>query len=121
MSDDAQNDPDNRTKWAEDRTVLAAERTFASWVGTGLGAVGIAIALKAVFGATDPTWVAKGVATLFLGIAIMLYWSAQRQACKTVQRLHGNDVDAQSSSGFTRLAIALSVATLATGAVLWSL
>lgn len=111
----------NRTKWAEDRTLLATERTFSSWMGTGLGAVGIAIGLKAVFGATEPTWVAKLVASLFLIIAIMIYWAAQRQACKSIARLHQNDVEAQSSHSFTRLAIAMTIATVATGGVLWSL
>ncbi|MEO1362747.1 MAG: DUF202 domain-containing protein [Pseudomonadota bacterium] len=110
-----------RTKWAEDRTILANERTFSSWMGTGLGAVGIAIGLKAVFGATDPTWVAKLVASLFLGIAILLYWTAQRQACKTLERLSENDAEAHPPKAFTRLAIAMTVATLATDGVLWSL
>jgi len=111
----------DRTKWAEDRTLLATERTFSSWMGTGLGAVGIAIGLKAVFGATEPTWVAKIVASMFLGIAIMIYWAAQRQACKSIARLQQNDVEAQSSGSFTRLAVAMTLATLATGGVLWSL
>lgn len=122
MSDDKTDDTaKERTKWAEDRTLLANERTFSSWMGTGLGAVGIAIGLKAVFGATDPTWVAKLVASLFLGIAIMLYWAAQRQACKTLTRLSKNDAEVQSTKSFTRLAIAMTIATLATGGVLWSL
>ena len=112
---------DDRTRWAEDRTILANERTFSSWMGTGLGAVGIAIGRKAVFGATDPTWVAKLVASLFLGIAILLYWTAQRQACKTLERLSENDAEAHPPEAFTRLAIAMTLATLATGGVLWSL
>ena len=81
-------DSESRTKWAEDRTILANERTFSSWMGTGLACVGVAIGLKAVFGDFDPTWVAKSVASMFLGIAIMIYWMAQRQACKTHARLY---------------------------------
>ena len=46
-------DSKTRTKWAEDRTILANERTFSSWMGMGLGAVGVAIGLKAVIGAND--------------------------------------------------------------------
>lgn len=112
---------DDRTNWAEDRTIMANERTFFSCMGTGLGSVGIAIGLKAVFGATDPTWVAKLVASLFLGIAILLYWTAQRKACKTLKRLSENDAEAHSPAAFTRIALIMTVATLATGAVLWSL
>jgi len=75
-----------RTDWAEDRTMLANERTFSSWMGTGLGTVAIAIGLKAVFGAADPTWVAKALASMFLAVAILIYWLAQRQACRTHAR-----------------------------------
>lgn len=118
---DSDNTSNTRTKWAEDRTILANERTFSAWMGTGLGAVGIAIGLKAVFGATDPTWVAKAVATMFLAVAIGIYWMAQRQACQTLERLSENDAKAQPARSFTRLATAMTVATIATGAVLWSL
>ena len=111
----------DRTDWAEDRTILANERTYSAWMGMGLGAVGIAIGLKAVFGATDPTWAAKLVASLFLGIAILVYWMAQRQACKTLNRLQEKDAEAMPKQNFTLLASVLSFATLAVGAVLWSL
>ncbi|WP_299286386.1 DUF202 domain-containing protein [uncultured Tateyamaria sp.] len=121
MADRSEDDAKTRTRWAEDRTLLAIERTFASWIGTGLGGVGIAIALKAVFGATDPTWVAKVVASLFLIIAIILYWTARKQACTSIVRLTENDVITQSPRNFTLIALALTVATVATGAVLWSL
>ena len=108
-----------RTNWAEDRTIMANERTFSAWMGMGLGAVGIAIGLKAVFGATDPTWVAKLVASMFLGVAILVYWMAQRQAAKTLNRLNETDAEAMPSKNFTVLATI--IVTLATGAVLWSL
>jgi putative membrane protein len=117
-SDDMAKD---RTDWAEDRTIMANERTFSAWMGTGLGAVGIAIGLRAVFGAMDPTWVAKAVATVFLLIAILIYWTAQRQACKTLSRLSEKDAEAMPTKSFTLLAWVMTLATLATGAVLWSL
>jgi putative membrane protein len=118
MSD---SDKDNRTKWSEDRTILANERTFSAWMGTGLGSVGIAIGLKAVFGATDPTWVAKAVASMFLLVAILIYWMACRQAKKTLERISENDAEALDTKSFTRLSAFMTFATLATGAVLWSL
>jgi putative membrane protein len=114
-------DSESRTKWAEDRTILANERTFSSWMGTGLACVGVAIGLKAVFGDFDPTWVAKSVASMFLGIAIMIYWMAQRQACKTHARLYDHDAESLPSKDFKTLAIAMTVATLGTGIVLWLL
>lgn len=110
-----------RTDWAEDRTIMANERTFASWTGTGLGAIGVAIGLKAVFGAFEPTWAAKAVASIFLITAIAIFWAAWRQACKTLHRLHERDVKAQPRTALTFVATALSIAAFATGVILWSL
>ena len=59
---------------------MANERTFSSWTGAGMGAVEVAIGLKAVFGAFEPTWAAKAVATIFLVTAILIFWSARRPA-----------------------------------------
>ena len=108
-----------RTDWAEDRTIMANERTFSSWMGTGLGAIGVAIGLQAVFGEFEPTWAAKAVATLFLVIAIIIFWSAQRQAIKTFRRLNENDAEATPSRSYTVLASVMTVAACATGAILW--
>ncbi|WP_253261128.1 MULTISPECIES: YidH family protein [unclassified Roseobacter] len=110
-----------RTDWAEDRTILANERTFSAWMGTGMGAIGVAIGLKAVFGAFEPTWAAKAVATIFLIAAILIFWAARRQALKTYQRLNQTDAEAQPTRSFTVLASILTTATVLTGAILWSL
>ncbi|MEJ6390386.1 YidH family protein [Gymnodinialimonas ulvae] len=110
-----------RTDWAEDRTILANERTFSSWMGTGMASVGVAIGLKAVFGAFEPTWAAKVVASVFLGAAIVVFWSARRQALKTFARLKETDAEAQPSRSYTVLALVLTLATVLTGAILWSL
>jgi putative membrane protein len=121
MSKDTDDMANQRTKWAEDRTLMANERTFSSWMGTGLGAIGVAIGLKAVFGAFEPTWAAKMVATIFLLAAIAIFWSARKQALKTFDRLTDNDANAQPSRSYTGLAAIMTAATVATGAILWSL
>lgn len=112
---------ESRTNWAEDRTMLANERTFSGWMRTGLAAVAVGIGLKAVFGAVEPTWVAKSVATVFLVAAIVIFWSARRHARATHDRLNTHDANAQSIRNFTVLAVVLTIGALATGAVLWSL
>ncbi|QIE46840.1 DUF202 domain-containing protein [Pseudohalocynthiibacter aestuariivivens] len=112
---------ETRTDWAEDRTIMANERTFNSWMGLGLGSVGVAIALKAVFGDFEPTWAAKLVASLFLAIAIIIYWIARRQSQKTQKRLNGCDAEPLPSAHFTYLVIITTTATIAVGAVLWGL
>lgn len=109
----------DRTDWAEDRTSLANERTFAGWMRTGMASLGVAIGLKAVFGATDPTWVAKSVATVFVAAALFMFWSARRQACKTYDRLSQQDAETQGARTFTLTATAMSVGGAATGVILW--
>jgi putative membrane protein len=118
---DKQDLAQERTNWAEDRTIMANERTFSSWMGTGLGAIGVAIGLQAVFGTFEPTWAAKGVATLFLIIAVMVFWSARHQAIKTFNRLHENDAEATPTRNYTILASVMTTAAVATGAILWAL
>ncbi len=86
-----------------------------------MAAVGVAIGLKAVFGAFEPTWAAKLVASIFLLAAVVTFWSARRQALKTFQRLKETDAEAQPSRSYTALAAILTLATFLTGAILWSL
>lgn len=86
-----EDDAKTRTHWAGDQTILANERTFSSWMSMGLAPVGIANGFNAVFGAAEPTWLAKLVATLFLAIAILVYWLARSQARKTLVRLRERD------------------------------
>lgn len=111
----------DRTDMAEDRTAMANERTYSSWMGTGLGAIGVAIGMKAVFGDFEPTWAAKAVATLFLIIAVVIFWEARQQACKTLARLRETDFEAKSGKSFSLLATLMSLAAVLTGAILWSL
>lgn len=101
--------------------MMAAERTFSSWMGTGLGAIGVAIGLKAVFGDFEPTWAAKLVATIFLVTAILIFWSACHQAHRTKERLNTHDSEAQSRRNYTLLATVMSIAAVATGGILWML
>lgn len=119
MSDKTDDLAEDRTDWAEDRTIMANERTFSSWMGTGLGAIGVAIGFQAVFKEFEPTWVAKSVATIFLIIAVGIFWSARRNACMTFERLHESEVEATPSKAYTYLASAMTAAALGTAIVLW--
>ncbi len=114
-------DSKQRTQLSHDRTIMANERTFNSWTGTGLGVPTVAIGLKAVFGAFEPTWIAKAVASLFVVIAIFVFYAALRQAGKTLKRLDETAFEPVTSKNFCTLSILLILASLATGAILWSL
>ncbi len=110
-----------RTEWAEDRTLLAAERTFAGWIRTGLTTIVVALGLQAVFGPFAPTWAPKAVATLFLAIALGIFLAAWLEARATLRRLEAHSASAQSSWRITLLSVLLSLATIGTGVVLWLL
>jgi len=110
-----------RTDWAEDRTVLANERTFAGWMRTGMACIAIAVGLKAVFGEADPTWIPKAVATIFIGAALLIFWSAWRNSVKGQRRLDTHDTEEQESSTFGLLAAIFSVGAVAVCGVLWTL
>ena len=114
-------DEEKSTRLSEDRTLLSNERTFSSWMGAGLACVGVAIGLHAVFGSVDPKWLAKVVASIFLLTAMVIYWAAMRQACKTYSRLNDSDVEVQGANTFKRLAALMSLGTFGVGVVLWAI
>ncbi|MEL6959940.1 MAG: DUF202 domain-containing protein [Pseudomonadota bacterium] len=109
----------DRTDWAEDRTIMANERTFASWLGGGMGAIGLALAFKAVFGDFEPTWIARAVALIPLLAAIVLFWSARRKACQTIDRLTEREVEASGTKTFTVITALMIATAIGTGFILW--
>lgn len=111
----------DRTDWAEDRTILANERTFAGWMRTGMAAVALAVGLRAVFGEFDPTWAAKSIATVFILLAVYIFYAAQDAACKTLGRLNDNQAHAQPTTRMRILSGVFALGALAVGGVLWAL
>jgi putative membrane protein len=111
----------DRTDWAEDRTILANERTFAGWMRTGMASLAVAIGLRAVFGAFEPTWAAKLVATIFVIAAVYIFWAAHASATKTLDRLHDHHANAQPNRRMQLMAVIFSVASIAVGVILWML
>jgi putative membrane protein len=120
-----EDDPDvlarKRTDFAEDRTVLANERTFASWLRTGFAGIGIGLGFHALFGRIEPLWLPRVVATAFLIIAIIIFAAAERRATVVIRRLHTHEVETVKI-GVVRLIIFVTVgATLALIAAIWLL
>ena len=112
---------EDRTDWAEDRTVLANERTFAGWMRTGMAGVAIAVGLRAVFDEANPTWLPKAVASVFLLTAILIFWTARRNARTAHARLTAHHAESQSTRVFTVVAALFSMAAIAVGGILWAL
>lgn len=109
------------TDLAEDRTLLASERTFAGWVRTSLGCVGIAVGFHALFLSVEPRWVPKGIASLFLALAVMIAWAAERRAGRLRQRLSPHIAEAARPVNLAVIALAVSVGALALLIAFWLL
>lgn len=112
---------EERTDWAEDRTMLANERTFGGWMRTGMASVALALGLKAVFGAFEPTWVPRLVSSIFILVALLIFWAARRNAVAMMGRLNAHVAEPASTSRMTAITATLSFGAAATGVILWYL
>ncbi len=108
----------DRTDWAEDRTIMANERTFSSWTGSGMAAIGLALAFKAVFGDFEPTWLARLISIVPLVAAVILFWAARKKALKTIERLTEREVEASGTGTLTVITVLLSATAVGTGVIL---
>lgn len=112
MTDDKPDKTDlaaERTDLAEDRTALANERTFAGWARTAMAAIGIGLAFNALFGTMEPTWAAKGIATIFILLSIFLIVMAERRACAVAARITSHSVNSLKPLNLRIIAIAIAL------------
>ncbi|WP_324829125.1 YidH family protein [Qipengyuania zhejiangensis] len=126
--DDPTDEPDKSTQWAElrtdlaeDRSIMAMERTFAGWMRTAFAAIGIGLGFKAVFGAFDPPWLAKAIATMFILGGAWLAITAERRACKTLGRLDPHKLEAIDAPNFKIMAYAIATGAAVLTLGLWIL
>ena len=128
----AQDDPpetrDKSTKWAEfrtdlaeDRNIMAMERTFAGWMRTAFAAIGIGLGFRALFGEWDPSWLPKVIATVFILGGGWLAVTAERRACKTLARLDPHEFEAISTPNFKVMAYSIATGALVLTVGLWVL
>ena len=71
--DDPRDSKYDRTDLAEDRNILAIERTYAAWLRTGLGALAVGIAFERLFFETQPVWISKAGATALIVLAVVMF------------------------------------------------
>jgi putative membrane protein len=69
----AENGNDPRVPYAADRTVLAAERTYAAWVRTGLVSLAAGVGAKTSLGDVLPEWAILFNATLLVLFAAFCF------------------------------------------------
>jgi putative membrane protein len=109
----------NRNDLAEDRTILANERTFAGWMRTSMAAVAIAIGFHALFGRTEPPWLPRAIATTFLLLAIAVIVLAERRAAAVMERLSAHAVTTARPINLKLFAAVISLSSAALIVGLW--
>ncbi|GGD72319.1 YidH family protein [Croceicoccus mobilis] len=109
----------DRTEMAEDRTVMAVERTFAGWIRTAFGAIAIGLGFRALFGELDPPWLARVIATIFIGLSAVLAIVAERRACHALKRMHGHAIDSPDAPHLRWIAWSVCAGSVALAISLW--
>ena len=85
-------DQPSREDLAEDRTILANERTFGSWMRTSLACIAIGVGFRGLFDSMEPVWVPKAIATGFLLLAVLVILLAERRAAAVLKRLDAHTI-----------------------------
>lgn len=111
----------SRTDLAEDRTVLANERTFAGWMRTSMACVAVAVGMPALFREFEPNWVLKVAGTILIVAAIFLILLAWRRAQHVLSRLSTHTIDSMPSTPIGAISAGLIVAYMIFGLALWFL
>ena len=126
--DDPPEDPDKSTQWAEfrtdlaeDRNIMAMERTFAGWMRTAFAAIGIGLGFRALFGSWDPSWMPKVIASLFILGGGWLAVTAQQRACKTLDRLSTHEFAPIPTPNFRVMAYVVAIGAVVVTIGLWVL
>ena len=63
-----------RPDYAEQRTLLANERTYAAWVRTGLTALAAGIAFERFIPGTIPGWSVRAIAVILILFGAACFW-----------------------------------------------
>ena len=113
-------DGPSRNDLSEDRTILANERTFGSWMRTSLGCVAIGVGFKGLFPTMEPAWVPRAIATGFLLLAILIIILAQRRAAEVITRLNAHAVVNARAVNLQIFAFLVSLGSIALIAAIWT-
>jgi putative membrane protein len=121
MTDDADAGQNpSRNELAEDRTILANERTFASWMRTSLACVAVGMGFQRLFPSIEPTWVPRAIATGFLLLAVLVVGLAQRRAAAVLRRLSAHTVVTAKAMNLGLFAALLSLGAVALTVTIWT-
>ena len=121
MSRSSADDPETRTELAEDRTILANERTFAGWMRTSLACIAIGVGFHALFGKLEPPWLPRLIASAFLVLGVFVIILAERRAEAVNRRLNTHVVQTARRMNLRLFAAIISLGAVALGVAIWLL
>jgi putative membrane protein len=104
---------------AEDRTILANERTFAGWMRTSLACVAIGVGFNALLKSMEPLWIPRVIATAYLLLSIGVIILAERRAAAVSRRLSPHVVEAAEPVNLRLLAVVISLCSGGLIAAIW--
>lgn len=119
LAEDRTERAEERTELAEDRTLMANERTFAGWIRTGLAAVGIGLGFNALFGTLQPWWLPRAIATIFILIGIVIFYAAQKTACRVYDRLDSHSSEPVGGMRIQLITLLFGTASASLIVALW--
>jgi putative membrane protein len=109
----------SRTDLAEDRTILANERTFAGWMRTALASVALGVGFHALFPTMQPTWLPRAIASAFLLLAILVIVLAERRAAAVMRRLNAHVVVTARAMNLRLFAVVVTLGAAALILAIW--
>ena len=108
-----------RTDLAEDRTLMAVERTMASWTSASFAAIGVGLGLHALFARIEPPWMPRLIATLFMSLGIIMVISAERRMCRAIARLSAHQIQPPTRHGLKLSAYGVAAAAIILIGAVW--
>lgn len=108
-----------RTDLAEDRTILANERTFAGWMRTSFASLAIGVGFHALFAKMEPPWLPRAIATGFFLLAVVLIVLAERRAAAVMKRLSPHVVVTAKPVNFRLFAAIIGASSAVLVAAIW--
>lgn len=104
---------------AEERTILANERTYSGWVRTALACEGVGLGFHVVLGDAHPAWLPKVTASAFILTGIILILFAHRRSQHLLARLEQRGAPMLPPARLDWITTVLVVASCGLGVVLW--
>lgn len=109
----------SRIDLAEDRTILANERTFAGWMRAALACIAIGLGFHALFERMQPAWLPRAIATAFLLLGAVVILLAERRAAAVLKRLDSHIIESAKVINIRLFTMVIALGAIILSVALW--